>query len=266
MNDKTAKMLVVVAAILLLLSGFGLYILFEKQGYSNREKNVFINYDINDYIEITPVIFNNYDNVYQNINISKVNIKNINNSDIDDFITEEKNMINYVTGYYNDINTQNYIPVNTVSSNIKTQINGTVLSIFYELNFDLDERIFSNNKRSYFTTINIDLGTEKTLTTDDLLSKYNYTKKHIAEKLFEEDVLISNNQVVIDKDTNISLTKNDIERKKEEYVSRIINEFDNIINMYIENKSLALVYDTQKLKSIFFDNEFDTNIKIRYLK
>jgi len=175
-------------------------------------------------------------------------------------------MINYVTGYYNDINTQNYIPVNTVSSNIKTQINGTVLSIFYELNFDLDERIFSNNKRSYFTTINIDLGTEKTLTTDDLLSKYNYTKKHIAEKLFEEDVLISNNQVVIDKDTNISLTKNDIERKKEEYVSRIINEFDNIINMYIENKSLALVYDTQKLKSIFFDNEFDTNIKIRYLK
>ena len=73
---------------------------------------------------------------------------------------------------------------------IKTQINGAVLSIYYQVNFNLDENIFEDNIKSYITTLNIDLGTNKILTNDDLLSKYSYTKEYIADKLFTENVLI----------------------------------------------------------------------------
>ena len=118
----------------------------------------------------------------------------------------------------------------------------------------------------YVITTNIDLGTNKVLSNNDLLGKYNYTKEYIAEKIFDEDLLISNGQVVIDKNTNISLTKEDIERKKSDYVNRIISEFDSIIKMYIEDKSLTLVYNKRDLRGIFFDNEFDSEIIIRYLK
>ena len=86
------------------------------------------------------------------------------------------------------------------------------------------------------------------------------------EKLFEEDVLIATNQVVMQKDTNITLTKSDIEKQKEEYVERIVNEFDNIIKMYIENNSLVMVYDKKELNNIFFDNNYVTELKIRYFR
>ena len=119
---------------------------------------------------------------------------------------------------------------------------------------------------NYVITTNIDLATGKVLTNDDFLMKYNYTKKYIAEKLYEEDLLINEGQIVIDKNTNISLTKSDIERKKNEYIDRIISEFDNIIKVYIENKSLTIVYNKRDLRNIFFDNNFDSEIIVRYLK
>ena len=62
------------------------------------------------------------------------------------------------------------------------------------------------------------------------------------------------------------LTKEDIERKKNDYVNRIISEFDNIIKVYIENKTLVLVYNKRDLRGIFFDNDFDSEIITRYLK
>ena len=268
MSERTAKLLVIISAIILLLVGFGLYKVFEYYGFGESTSNKkIVNYDIKDYVETTPVVFNNYSNVYNKINVSKVNLKNINIESTSTFLTEEEELINYITAYYNEITaTDNYTPVNTAVSTIKTQINNTILSIFYELDFDLDKNIFDNNTMKYVITTNIDLGTNKVLSNNDLLGKYNYTKEYIAEKIFDEDLLISNGQVVIDKNTNISLTKEDIERKKSDYVNRIISEFDNIIKVYIENKSLTLVYNKRDLRGIFFDNEFDSEIIIRYLK
>lgn len=267
MSNNKAKLLVIVSAVILLFLGAGLYILFDKQGYSNYKKGEVVSYNLKDYIETVPIVFNDYDDVYSSINVSKVNIKNINNDAISVFSEQEDEIISYITDYYKELETiENYVPVNSVSSNIKTQINGTVLSVFYEVNFVLDENIFEDSNKSYIAVINIDLATEKALSNDDLLSKYNYTKEYISEKIFEEDVLISNGQVVIDKNTNISLTQDDISRKKESYVDVIINQFDNIMKVYIENNSLAISYDEKELKNLFFDNKFDTNIKIRYLK
>lgn len=267
MSNNKAKLLVIVSAVILLFLGAGLYILFDKQGYSNYKKGEVVSYNLKDYIETVPIVFNDYDDVYSSINVSKVNIKNINNDAINVFSEQEDEIISYITDYYKELETiENYAPVNSVSSNIKTQINGTVLSVFYEVNFVLDENIFEDSNKSYIAVINIDLATEKALSNDDLLSKYNYTKEYISEKIFEEDVLISNGQVVIDKNTNISLTQDDISRKKESYVDVIINQFDNIMKVYIENNSLAISYDEKELKNLFFDNKFDTNIKIRYLK
>ena len=106
----------------------------------------------------------------------------------------------------------------------------------------------------------------KVLNDDDLLNKFNYTKEYISEKIFNDDILINDNEIVIDKNTNISFTKKDIERRKEEYINRIVADFNNIIKMYIERGSLVLVYDSKEVKTIFFDGNFDTDIKIRYLK
>lgn len=267
MSDRKVRSLVVNVAIFLLISGIILFIIFDKQGMGKNKVNNYVNYNINDYIEISPVIFNEYNDVYDSINISKINIKNLDNKLTKDFLEQEEEMIGYITGYYNEIKSNdNYSTTNRATSTIKNQINGTVLSLFHKIDFNLDENIFSDNNKSYAITYNIDLGTNKVLSSTDLLSKYNYSKRHIAEKLFNEDVMIEKGQVVIDKETNMSITANDIERKKEQYIDRIIEEFDNIIVMYIDNNSLVLIYDKKELRNLFFDNIFDTEIKLRYLK
>jgi len=267
MSDKKSKILVLISAILLILAGAILYKIFDLQGYSKNKNGGYINYKVDDYVEIIPVIFEQYDDFYNSVSVSKVNFKNIDDVIIYDFLEKQDEIIDYVNGYYKEKNINNeYFPNNNVVSDIKVQINETVLSIFYELKFDLDENIFEEDIKNYIITLNFDLGANRLLSTEDILSKYNYSKEYISLKLFEEDILLSDGEVVIDKNTNISLTKKDIERKKDYYVDRIVDEFDNIIKVYIENNSLTLVYDNKELNELFFDNIFDTNIKIRYLK
>lgn len=273
MSEKTAKVLVVVSAIFLLLVGFGLYKLFEYQGINkDTTSRKIVNYDIKDYVETVPVVFNGYSNVYSNvyskINVSRVTLKDLDNDVIKNFMDEEDKLIEYITTYYNEINNEveNYIPSNEVSSSIKMQINGAILSIYYELDFNLDKNIYSNNIKKYVITTNVDLATGRILSNNDLLKKYNYTRKYIVEKIFDEDLIIGNGQIVIDKNTNISLTKEDIERNKEEYINELITEFDNFINMYIDNKTLVIVYNKSELRNMFFDNEFDSELIVRYLK
>lgn len=269
MSEKTAKVLVVVSAIFLLLVGFGLYKLFEYQGINkDTTSRKIVNYDIKDYVETVPVVFNGYSNVYSKINVSRVTLKDLDNNVIKSFMDEEDKLIEYITTYYNEINNEveNYIPSNEVSTSIKMQINGAILSIYYELDFNLDKNIYSNNIKKYVITTNIDLATGRILSNNDLLKKYNYTRKYIVEKIFDEDLIIGNGQIVIDKNTNISLTKEDIERNKEEYINELITEFDNFINMYIDNKTLVIVYNKSELRNMFFDNEFDSELIVRYLK
>lgn len=269
MSEKAAKVLVVVSAIFLLLVGFGLYKLFEYQGINkDTTSRKIVNYDIKDYVETVPVMFNGYSNVYSKINVSRVNLKDLDNNVIKSFMDEEDKLIEYITTYYNEINNEveNYIPSNEVSSSIKMQINGAILSIYYELDFNLDKNIYSNNIKKYVITTNIDLATGRILSNNDLLKKYNYTRKYIVEKIFDEDLIIGNGQIVIDKNTNISLTKEDIERNKEEYINELITEFDNFINMYIDNKTLVIVYNKSELRNMFFDNDFDSELIVRYLK
>jgi len=269
MSEKTAKVLVVVSAIFLLLVGFGLYKLFEYQGINkDTTSRKIVNYDIKDYVETVPVVFNGYSNVYSKINVSRVTLKDLDNNVIKSFMDEEDKLIEYITTYYNEINNEveNYIPSNEVSSSIKMQFNGAILSIYYELDFNLDKNIYSNNIKKYVITTNIDLATGRILSNNDLLKKYNYTRKYIVEKIFDEDLIIGNGQIVIDKNTNISLTKEDIERNKEEYINELITEFDNFINMYIDNKTLVIVYNKSELRNMFFDNDFDSELIVRYLK
>lgn len=267
MSDKKAKTLVIGGALFLILMGVFLYKLFELQGYKEEKgKNAYINYEVNDYVVVSSVTLDNYSDVFNSTNVDRVTFKNIDNSLTKEFINDEEELINYIKRYYTEIIKQDYTSSNRVVSKIKTVVNDTVLSVYYEIEFIFDKELYNDNIRNYIITYNIDLKTMKVLTTDDLLTKYNYTKKYIAEKIFNDEILIDEDEVLIDKNTNISFTKKDIERKKEEYINRIVTDFDNIIKMYIERGSLVLVYDSKEIKNIFFDGEFDTNIKVRYLK
>ena len=262
MSGKTAKGLVIFSAFFLILLGGGLYKLFDYQGYGEKKTNNYVNYSIKDYIETSPVIFNNYNDVYSSINVSRLTFKNLDSSLTDSFVKEENELISYIDKYYNEIKKEDgYTSDNSVTTLIKTQINSTVLSVYYEMDFKLQDI-----NRNYVITLNVDLKTNKVMTTEDLLLKYNYNKEYIAEKLFNDDILIDADEVVVDKNTNISLTKNDIEKKKNEYVQRITNDFNNIIKVYIENNSLTLVYNKSDLVSLFFDGDNQSELKIKYLK
>lgn len=261
MNGKTAKVLVILSAFFLITVGILLYKLFEYQGYGENNENTYINYNVKDYIETTPVIFKNYSDVYSSINVSKISFKNLDNDLVNEFVNNEEELIEYINKYYNQIKEkENYTSNNTVTTLIKTQVNSTTLSVFYEINFE-----FETENRIYVITTNIDLMTNKSLTIDDILSKYSYSKSYIAEKIFNDDVLISNNEVVIDKNTNISLIKSDIERKKNEYIERIVDDFDNIIKVYIENGVLVLTYNKKQLNNLFFENNYSSELKVKYL-
>ncbi len=267
MSDNKAKGLIFGSAIFLILIGVFLYKLFDYQGYNDvKEKNTYINYDVNDYTIVSEVTIDNYSDVFSDIDINRVSFKNINSSLVKDFINKEEELISYVKRYYNEIKKEEYTNNNKAYSKVKTIVNGTILSVYYEMEFVFDDTMYKNNIKNYIITFNIDLKTMKVLSTDDLLNKYNYTKEYIGEKIYNDDILISDNEVLIDKDTNISLTKKDIERKKKEYVNRVVTDFDNIIKLYVERDTLVLVYDTKDIKNLFFNDEFGTNIKIRYLK
>lgn len=267
MSDKKAKFLVMGGALFLILMGVFLYKLFEYQGYKEvKEKNAYINYEVNDYVTVSSVTLDNYSDVFNEVNVDKVTFKNIDDNLTRSFIKEEEELINYIKRYYNEIVKEEHTNYNTINSKIKRVVNDTILSVYYELEFVFDDNIYNDNVRNYIITYNIDLKTMKVLTTDDLLNKYNYTKEYISEKIFNDEILIGDNEIVIDKNTNISFTKKDIERKKDEYINRIVADFDNIIKVYIERGSLVLVYDSKEIKNIFFDGDFDTDIKIRYLK
>lgn len=99
-------------------------------------------------------MFNGYSNVYSKINVSRVTLKDLDNDVIKNFMDEEDKLIEYITTYYNEINNEveNYIPSNEVTSSIKMQINGAILSIYYELDFNLDKNIYSNNIKKYVIT------------------------------------------------------------------------------------------------------------------
>lgn len=140
----------------------------------------------------------------------KITFKNLDSDLTKTFENEEAELIDYINKYYDELKKEeDYTSNNTVTTLIKTQVNSTVLSVFYEMDFNIQ-----NINRSYVLTLNIDLKTNKILTTEDLLLKYSYTKEYIAEKLFNDDIMINANEIVVDKNTNISLTKNDIEKKK----------------------------------------------------
>lgn len=262
MSGKTAKILVIFSAFFLILLGLGLYKLFDYQGYGEKKINKFVTYNVKDYIETAPIVFNNYSDVYSNINVSKITFKNLDNDLTKTFENEENELIDYINKYYNELKKEeDYTSDNAVNTLIKTQVNSTILSVFYEMDFKLQ-----STNRSYVITLNIDLKTNKVLTTEDLLSKYNYSKEYIAEKIFNDDVLIGINDAVIDKNTNISLTRSDIEKNKNEYVQRITDDFNNIIKVYIENNSLVLVYNKKDLNDLFFENAYNNELKLKYLK
>ncbi len=267
MSEKTSKILILIGAFVLIFLGVGLYKLFEYQGYDVRKSNnKIINYNVNDYIEINRLAYNNYADVYSDIKVELVTFKNLDATLTNSFVNRENEMISYIASYYESIKKDNYVPINTVNSIIKTQINGATLSVLYELDFNLDNTIFEDNNKKYFAVINIDLATNKVLDNSDLLIKYDYTKEYIADKMFTEDILIGDNQIAIDKDTNISLTKDDLMRRKKVYVDKIVEEFDNIVESYIEDSLFTLVYDKQKLNDLFFDNDMNTDVKFKYLR
>lgn len=267
MSDKKAKMIIFGSAIFLILTGVFLYKLFDYQGYGEvKEKNSYINYEVNDYTIVTEVSMNGYTDVFNDIDINRVSFKNIDSSLTKDFVNKEEELINYVKRYYNEIKKYDYTNNNKAYSKVKTIVNDTVLSVYYEIEFVFDSTIYKDNVKNYIITTNIDLKTMKILSNDDLLNKYNYTKEYISEKIYNDDILIGDNEVLIDKDTNISLTKRDIERKKKDYINRIVIDFDNIIKLYIERDTLVLIYDSKDIKEMFFKDDFITNIKIRYLK
>ena len=59
MSDKKVRGLIIFASFIMIFSGVILYLTFDKQGFGKNTNGNYVNLDVNDYVEISPISFKN---------------------------------------------------------------------------------------------------------------------------------------------------------------------------------------------------------------
>lgn len=169
-------------------------------------------------------------------------LKNINENISENFIKNQKNIIN------NN---------NIVSIDITKGIYNDILSIMINYTFiDNYEEVLA---------LNIDLKNDKLLSNDDILEIIGNSYKDIATEIFNNHIKLPDDVITTVKDaiTEKELTTSEFNKESEKYIIRIREKLPEVIKIYIDEGKVYYVVRQSELDKICYytnDNKL-VNIK-----
>lgn len=212
---------------------------------------------ITNYLDISSIDTTNYDTVFSEINLKKITFKNFSSDITSDFETKQQEDLDrlntskdYIVKYNTDNNITNYKKTSTVNQTLLTEIDNNILSVLYII----EENIDYLGKNSYINSILININSNTIVQNDEFLSTYNINKNDICSRIF--DIFINEYDLSV-----VNLTIDEVKEHKEEYVSKLITNFDDLIYPYINDENIYVKYSKNYVAKTLFDIEVK---EIRY--
>lgn len=245
-DNKNKNNKIIIILLIAIILGLGTYIVYGLISDNNTNNttdntntdnnNTTVTYKLEDYVSVAQEAIASNE-AFSQINVQRVGFKNLPTAVTSDFIDAQQNLIDMVS---NDVVPSAMGSGNTITSEISKEVNGSVLSIKYDLVISEVSPYDVHN----VLTANIDLATNKALTIAELFTKYSKSLDGLANKLFADHVYSASylDQKYTDAVTGEQLTQAQINAAKATYVERIKTNISTIASPYIKNGKLYVSY------------------------
>jgi len=260
-KKKEIIMSIVLAFLILLFIFIIIFVYTNKNVVVVPEEELVI--DENTYVKMYDVESDDYLSLYNDINLKKVSFTNIPESIISEFYEKQENIFDTIKGnislnseYIENYNKENNILNYKKNSNIDFvsvyELKDNILSLLYLVEDNVDY-IGLNN---YILNIFIDINTNTLLDNDYILSKYNVNKRDICSKVLDR-VINEHDNIFIDKDTLEEIKKEDIIKDREEYLTLLVDNFNDYIYPYLNYESLYFKFNKSDISNFLFNEDLD---------
>lgn len=218
---KSVLILTMLICIIIAMITYWIYAYYHKYGTLYLE-NKLISYKVDDYIETKGNI---------------VNLKNIDENIINDFLKKQETIINNK---------------GVISTDITKGIYQNILSvkIVYTILTDKDNS-------EDILTLNIDLKNNKLLTNEELLDMTNSSYKSIATSIFNEYIKLSSDSdiLVTDAITGSKLSSARFNEDSEKYIIRIREKLPDIMNLYLQDSKIYYIVELSEIDKVCYTRE-----------
>jgi len=255
---KKENIMTIILIILLLLFIFVIiFVVSNKDRVKIDEEKPVI--DENTYIKLEIIDNTKYLDLYKNANLRKVNFLNVKEVLITNFINIQNEFINTIENnlssnkeYIDNYNKNNNITDYTIGSEIDSIIiydfKDNILSLLYLL----EEKVDYLGVNNYITNLFIDISTNSIISNETVLTKYNLSKENISKEVFDNILAYHS-----DTFSNEELNKETIKNNSSEYISKLIENFDNYIYLYFNDESLYLKYNKNDISNFLFEEDLE---------
>lgn len=259
------EIIAIVALIIMILLFLSIVIIVKENKDKINVEEKPLQIEENAYIKIEDLKNDDYGKIYKSVNVKRVVFKNIKEELTKDFDIKQNEIINvinsnidsnseFIDNYNIENNITNYEINSTLDSIILYDMKDDILSVLYLVEDKIDYKELNNKIINIF----IDVKNNKIVSSDELLIKYNNTKENIS-KLVLENVLNDH------QDNFGELTREQVMNNLDEYIDKLVENFDNFIYLYFNEENIYLKYNKNDISDLLF-NEKLSKIKYSTLK
>ena len=246
MKKDNSKIIIILLVIIIALLIMFIALMVSGKIKFNINNDDAISYNVNDYVIVEKVDWNT-----DRTSVEKVIFKNLDSSLVNDFIAEQTKFLSDAKKSYDFYSSQNFESlgnVNTVvSTNIWYQVNGKLLTVYYEI---INEEAIGTC--SDVAVINIDLESKKVVTDAELLKLANQSFKSIALSHYNNAVESYRNydHEIQDKDGNL-LSFDEFNANRDNYLGMIESGLDSVIYAYVQNGKIKYDYGRYSIDMLY---------------
>lgn len=263
MIKKERTMSVVLALLLILFSFIVIFVV------ANKKYDVVVEEPIDEpnasnYVRLEDVNNSNYMTIYNSVDLKKVTFSNFTDVLVSDFYNEQDKILSelssnidsnkdFIDNYNVENSISDYVSTSKIESLILYELKDDILSLLYLVEDTIDYRGLNN----YIISIFIDTNNNVLLNNDGILDKYNYTKEIVSSLVFDA-ILEKHNDSFENITEGEVIDKNTILESKADYVSNIVNDFDNYIYLYFYQGNLYLKYNVSDITNKLFNENLSS--------